>query len=152
MHRNVRHFQNFYRVFTAAIVSSVNALIQWPRIRKRRREKEWYVCVCVSVHNNLMNWHATFLIPHRASGVISSCRNYERRRRRNRESRILCMRVYNFTTAFRRAASDEVARWFRYGRRIKDVRLGRTLCTNGIFRDIASHLTNTPPPRRKMLI
>lgn len=76
--------------------------------KEKERGRE-YVCVCVSVHNNLMNWHATFLIPHRASGVISSCRNYEPRRR-SRESRILCMRVYNFTTAFRRAASDEVAR------------------------------------------
>lgn len=64
--------------------------------------------MCAFGPQQLNELACNFFNPHRANGVISSCRNYERRRRRSRESRILCMRVYNFTTAFRRAARTKL--------------------------------------------
>lgn len=62
-----------------------------------------------------------------ANGVISSCRNYGRRRQRGRESQILCMRVYNFTTAFRRDATAKFHAVISLRPANKGARLGRTL-------------------------
>lgn len=81
MHRNVQHFQNFYRVFTAATVFSVNALIQWPREDSREREREREMIergggkeggggenMCAFGPQQLNELACNFFNPHRANG------------------------------------------------------------------------------------